>query len=46
MYCARGQAENQIKMHKSLLASDRPSCRLLIANQVRLVLHTAATGRY
>ncbi|TIP78162.1 MAG: IS1380 family transposase, partial [Mesorhizobium sp.] len=42
IYCARGQAENLIKMHKSQLASDRTSCRSLIANQVRLVLHTAA----
>ena len=41
-YCARGQAENLIKMHKSQLASDRTSCRSPIANQVRLVLHTAA----
>jgi len=29
-------------MHKSQLASDRTSCRSPIANQVRLVLHTAA----
>jgi Transposase DDE domain group 1 len=42
VYCARGQAENLIKMHKSQLASDRTSCRSPIANQVRLVLHTAA----
>lgn len=42
IYCARGQAENLIKMHKSQLASDRTSCRSAIANQVRLVLHTAA----
>nr|WP_244508454.1 transposase [Mesorhizobium sp. LCM 4577] len=33
---------NLIKMHKSQLASDRTSCRPPIANQVRLVLHTAA----
>jgi hypothetical protein len=32
---------NLIKMHKSQLASDRTSCRSP-ANQVRLVLHTAA----
>jgi hypothetical protein len=38
VYCARGQAENLIKMHKSQLASDRTSCRSPIANQVRLVL--------
>ena len=27
LYCARGQAENLIKKHKSPLASDRTSCR-------------------
>jgi hypothetical protein len=42
LYCARGQAENLIKLHKSQLASDRTSCRCPIANQVRLVLHTGA----
>src|SRR6201994_2545200 len=42
LYCARGQAENLIKLHKTQLASDRPSCRSALANQVRLVLHTAA----
>jgi hypothetical protein len=42
IYCARGQAENLIKMHKSQLACDRTSCRSPIANQVRLVLLTAA----
>jgi hypothetical protein len=42
VYCARGQAENLIKLHKSQLASDRTSCRSALANQVRLVLHTAA----
>jgi hypothetical protein len=41
-YCARGQAENLIKLHKTQLASDRTSCRSATANQVRLVLHTAA----
>ena len=41
-YCARGQAENLIKLHKTQLASDRTSCRSAIANQVRLALHTAA----
>lgn len=41
-YCARGQAENLIKLHKSQLASDRTSCRSPRANQFRLVLHTAA----
>ena len=42
LYCARGQAENLIKLHMSQLASDRTSCRLPLANQVRLVLHTGA----
>jgi hypothetical protein len=42
LYCARGQAENLIKLHKSQLASDRTSCRSPLANQVRLLLHTAA----
>ncbi len=42
IYCARGQAENLIKLHKTELASDRTSCRSPLANQVRLVLHTAA----
>jgi hypothetical protein len=42
LYCARGQAENLIKLHKSQLASDRTSCRSPLANQVRLILHTAA----
>ncbi len=42
LYCARGQAENLIKLHKGQLASDRTSCRSALPNQVRLVLHTAA----
>jgi hypothetical protein len=42
LYCARGQAENLIKLHKTQLASDRTSCHSALANQVRLVLHTAA----
>jgi hypothetical protein len=42
LYCARGQAENLIKLHKAQLASDRTSCRAATANQMRLVLHTAA----
>jgi hypothetical protein len=41
-YCTRGQAENLIKRHKTQLASDRTSCRLPLANQMRLILHTAA----
>lgn len=42
LYCARGQAENLIKRHKSQLSSDRTSCRSANANQMRLILHTAA----
>ena len=42
VYCARGQAENLIKMHKGQLASDRTSCQSPLANQLSLVLHTAA----
>jgi Transposase DDE domain group 1 len=42
MYCARGQAENLVKLHKDQLASDRTSCRDPLAHQVRLILHTAA----
>jgi hypothetical protein len=42
LYCARGQAENLIKLHKSQLKSDRTSCRSPLANQMRLTLHTAA----
>jgi hypothetical protein len=42
VYCARGQAENLIERHKSQLASDRTSCRSPLANQMRLILHTAA----
>ena len=40
-YCARGNAENLIKLHKSQLSSDRTSCRSANANQMRLILHTA-----
>ena len=42
LYCARGQAENLIKLHKTQLKSDRTSCRSPLANQMRLILHTAA----
>lgn len=42
LYCARGQAENLIKLHKAQLHSDRTSCRSALANQVRLVLHATA----
>ena len=42
VYCARGQAENLINRHRVQLASDRTSCQSPLANQFRLVLHTAA----
>ena len=42
VYCARGQAENLIKRHNSQLASNQTSCRSPLANQMRLILHTAA----
>jgi hypothetical protein len=42
LYCARGQAENLIKRHKTQLVSDRTSCRSANANQMRLILDTAA----
>ena len=42
VYCARGEAENFIKLHKAQLASDRTSCRDPRANQFRLIPHTAA----
>jgi hypothetical protein len=42
VYCRRGQMENLIKLHKAQLASDRMSCHSATANQVRLILHTAA----
>jgi len=42
VYCKRGQAENLIKLSKAQLASDRTSCTSAVANQVRLVLATAA----
>ena len=42
VYCARGQAENLIKLHKGQLASDRTSCQCPFANRVGLVLHAGA----
>jgi Transposase DDE domain group 1 len=42
IYCARGQAENEIKDHKLYLKSDRTSCHRCEANQFRLLLHSAA----
>ena len=42
VYCGRGQMENFIKLHKTHLASDRTSCHDAKANQLRLIIHTAA----
>lgn len=42
VYCRRGQMENLIKLAKTQLATRRTSCHRATANQVRLVLHTAA----
>jgi hypothetical protein len=42
LYGARGAAENLIKRHQSQRASDRTRCRSPRANQMRLILHTAA----
>jgi len=42
IYCARGQAENEIKDHKLYLQSDRTACHRFEANQLRLLLHAAA----
>jgi hypothetical protein len=44
IYCARGQAENEIKDHKRSLKSDRTSCHRFEANQFRVFLHSAAYG--
>ena len=41
-YCMRAQAENLIKLHKSQLRSDRLPCAGAEANQLRLVLCSAA----
>ena len=43
IYCARGQAANEIKDHKRSLKSDRTSCHRFEANQFRLFLHSAAS---
>ena len=42
LHCARGQAENHVEAWKRHLAADRTSCSRASANQVRLMLHTAA----
>lgn len=40
-YCRRGDQENRIKEMKLDLASGRTSCHKFLANQFRLLLHTA-----
>ena len=42
LYCARGQAENEIKDHQLYLQSDRTACHRFEANQFRLLLYVAA----
>ena len=42
MYCARGQAENEIKDHKRSLKSARTSCQRFETNQFRLFMPSAA----
>lgn len=41
-YTARGQSENFIKDLKNAMFADRLSCSAFMANQFRLLLHTAA----
>lgn len=41
-YCRRGKTELYIKDHKCYLHSDRASCSRFLANQFRLLLHSAA----
>ena len=41
-YCGRGEQENRIKEMKLDLESGRTSCHRFLANQFRLLLHTAA----
>ena len=42
IYGARGQAENESKDHTLSLQSDRTACHRFEANQLRLLLHSAA----
>ena len=42
-YCERGDRENRIKEIKLDLKSGRTSCHRFFANQMRLLLHTAAS---
>jgi len=41
-YCGRGEQENRIKEMKLDLSSGRTSCHRFLANQFRLLMHTAA----
>ena len=41
-YCGRGEQENRIKEMKLDLQSGRTSCHKFLANQFRLLLHTAS----
>lgn len=41
-YCGRGEQENRIKEMKLDLSSGRTSCHSFLANQFRLLFHTAA----
>ena len=41
-YCGRGEQENRIKEMKLGLSSGRMSCHSFLANQFRLLMHTAA----
>jgi hypothetical protein len=42
LYCERGDVENRIKESKLDLSSGRTSCHRFLANQARLIWHTAA----
>lgn len=43
LYCGRGDQENRIKEFKLDLAGGRTSCHRFLANQLRVILHAAAT---
>jgi hypothetical protein len=42
IYCARGDRENRIKEFKCDMASGRTSCHRFLANQYRVLMHSAA----
>ncbi len=46
IYARRGDVENRLKELKEHLAADRLSCSRFLANQARLLLHTAAYVLY